>query len=104
VIASATPSGVAGVGSRLVPDAADAAGPAKDFVGDLGGHSGSQATTLIIRAMALGEVRLRDWVLIVRRELAAGLALGLILASIGLLRIIVWQGSVASLVLKGSLL
>jgi magnesium transporter len=57
-----------------------------------GGNSGSQATTLIIRAMALGEVKLKDWVLIVRRELAAGLALGLILASIGLLRILVWQG------------
>jgi magnesium transporter len=57
-----------------------------------GGNSGSQATTLIIRAMALGEVRLKDWLVIVRRELAAGLALGLILATIGLFRILIWQG------------
>ena len=57
-----------------------------------GGNSGSQATTLIIRAMALGEVSLRDWWLIVRRELTAGLALGILLAVIGLLRIVVWQG------------
>ncbi|AKU98762.1 Mg/Co/Ni transporter MgtE / CBS domain protein [Labilithrix luteola] len=56
-----------------------------------GGNSGSQATTLIIRAMALGEVGLRDWWRIVRRELSAGLALGAILASIGLVRILVWQ-------------
>ena len=39
-----------------------------------GGNSGSQATTLVIRAMALGEVRLRDWWRVVRRELLAGLA------------------------------
>ncbi len=56
-----------------------------------GGNSGSQASTLVIRAMALGEVRLRDWWRIVRRELAAGLTLGLILATIGLVRIGVWQ-------------
>ena len=46
-----------------------------------GGNSGSQATTLVIRAMALGEVRLRDWWRVVRREIAAGLALGLILGA-----------------------
>jgi magnesium transporter len=57
-----------------------------------GGNSGSQASTLVIRAMALGEVRLRDWWRVVRRELAAGLALGGILATIGLLRILAWQG------------
>ena len=42
-----------------------------------GGNSGSQASTLVIRAMALGEVRLRDWWRVIRRELASGLALGL---------------------------
>ncbi len=56
-----------------------------------GGNSGSQATTLVIRAMALGEVRLRDWFRVVRRELAAGLVLGTILATIGLTRILLWQ-------------
>ncbi|MEY4579249.1 MAG: hypothetical protein RL701_3952 [Pseudomonadota bacterium] len=56
-----------------------------------GGNSGSQATTLIIRAMALGEVTVKDWWLIVRRELVAGFALGLLLAVIGLLRIVIWQ-------------
>jgi magnesium transporter len=58
-----------------------------------GGNSGSQASTLVIRAMALGEVRLRDWWRVVRRELAAGAALGAILAAIGLLRILAWQGA-----------
>ena len=53
-----------------------------------GGNSGSQATTLIIRAMALGEIELRDWFRIVRRELAAGFLLGLILASLGFLRVV----------------
>jgi magnesium transporter len=56
-----------------------------------GGNSGSQASTLVIRAMALGEVRLRDWWRVIRRELASGLVLGGILASIGLVRILVWQ-------------
>ena len=57
-----------------------------------GGNSGSQASTLVIRAMALGEVRLRDIWRIVRRELAAGVSLGTILAFIGLVRILAWQG------------
>jgi magnesium transporter len=57
-----------------------------------GGNSGSQASTLVIRAMALGELKLRDWWRVVRRELAAGLALGAILATIGLVRILVWEG------------
>jgi magnesium transporter len=57
-----------------------------------GGNSGSQATTLVIRAMALGEVKLRDWWRVIRRELVTGLGLGLILASIGLVRILLWQG------------
>ena len=56
-----------------------------------GGNSGSQAATLVIRAMALGEVKLRDWWRIVRRELASGLVLGTILAGIGLVRILLWQ-------------
>lgn len=56
-----------------------------------GGNAGSQATTMIIRAMALGEVRLRDWWRVARRELAAGLALGGILGAIGFLRIVLWQ-------------
>jgi magnesium transporter len=53
-----------------------------------GGNSGSQATTLVIRAMALGELRIRDWWRVIRRELVTGLGLGLILASIGLVRIL----------------
>ena len=56
-----------------------------------GGNSGSQATTLVIRAMALGELRLRDWFRVIRRELLAGLALGSILGTIGLVRILLWQ-------------
>lgn len=57
-----------------------------------GGNSGSQATTLIIRAMALGEVRLRDWWRVFSRELLAGLSLGLILGLIGMIRILLWPG------------
>jgi magnesium transporter len=53
-----------------------------------GGNSGSQATTLIVRAMALDQVRLRDWWRIVRRELSSGLALGAILAALGAARIL----------------
>ena len=56
-----------------------------------GGNSGSQATTLIIRAMALREMRLRDWWRVMRREIAAGAALGLLLGTIGFLRIVLWQ-------------
>jgi magnesium transporter len=56
-----------------------------------GGNSGSQATTLVIRAMALGEVRLRDWWRVIRRELMAGVALGAILGSIGVSRILLWH-------------
>lgn len=55
-----------------------------------GGNSGSQASTLVIRAIALGEVRLRDWWRVLRREIATGLALGCLLGSIGLLRILLW--------------
>ncbi|HYQ45579.1 MAG TPA: magnesium transporter [Polyangiaceae bacterium] len=56
-----------------------------------GGNSGSQASTLVIRAMALGEVRLRDWWRVVRRELAVGFALGTMLGIIGFVRIVAWQ-------------
>jgi magnesium transporter len=56
-----------------------------------GGNSGSQATSLIIQAMALGDVRLRDWFRVIRRELVSGLALGVILGAIGMARIFVWQ-------------
>jgi magnesium transporter len=59
-----------------------------------GGNSGSQASTLVIRAMALGEVRLRDYLRVIRREVIVGLSLGLILGTIGLCRIIVWPGHV----------
>jgi magnesium transporter len=56
-----------------------------------GGNSGSQASTLVIRALALGELTLRDWWKVMRRELGAGLALGTILAVVGFLRITVWS-------------
>ena len=56
-----------------------------------GGNSGSQASTLIVRAMALGEVRLPHVLRVLRRELVSGLALGVILASLGLARILSWQ-------------
>lgn len=56
-----------------------------------GGNSGSQATTLVIRALALGEVKLKDWWRVMRREIFAGLALGSILGSIGFLRIAGWS-------------
>ena len=56
-----------------------------------GGNSGSQATSLIIRAMALGEFTLSEWWRILRREIISGLALGLILGVVGFTRIAVWQ-------------
>jgi magnesium transporter len=56
-----------------------------------GGNSGSQATTLIIRAMAIKDVALKDWWLVFVRELSAGLLLGCALAALGLLRIFLWQ-------------
>jgi len=55
-----------------------------------GGNSGSQASTLIIRAMALGEVTLKDWWRVMRREILSGLSLGAILGSIGFIRITAW--------------
>ena len=56
-----------------------------------GGNSGSQASTLVIRALALTEVTLRDWWRVMRREVLSGLGLGLILGSIGFLRITIWS-------------
>ncbi|OJH42579.1 magnesium transporter [Cystobacter ferrugineus] len=56
-----------------------------------GGNSGSQATTLIIRSLALNEVRLRDGWRVARREVLAGVALGAILGGVGIVRILVWQ-------------
>jgi magnesium transporter len=56
-----------------------------------GGNSGSQASTLIIRAMALGEVTLRDWWRVASREIRAGLSLGVILGAIGAARVAVWS-------------
>jgi magnesium transporter len=55
-----------------------------------GGNSGSQASTLIIQAMALGEVTLADWWRVMRREILSGVMLGLILGAIGFLRISIW--------------
>ncbi|NBQ57575.1 MAG: magnesium transporter [Opitutaceae bacterium] len=56
-----------------------------------GGNAGSQAATLVIRALALGEFKLRDWWRVMRREFAAGTALGVILGVIGFLRIAIWS-------------
>lgn len=55
-----------------------------------GGNSGSQATTLIIRALGIGEVTLKDWWRVMRREILSGCSLGLILALVGALRIVIW--------------
>jgi magnesium transporter len=56
-----------------------------------GGNSGSQAATLIIRALAVKELNLRDWWYVMKRELFSGLCLGIVLGSIGFLRIAAWQ-------------
>jgi magnesium transporter len=56
-----------------------------------GGNSGSQATSLIIRALALGHVRLSDWWRVALRELPSGLVLGTILGAVGIARIALWQ-------------
>lgn len=60
-----------------------------------GGNSGSQASTLIIRAIALKEIRLQDWWRVFYRELATGLALGGLLGLIGLARIVLWPSRLA---------
>jgi len=56
-----------------------------------GGNSGSQAATLIIRAMALKELSIKDWWYVMRREILSGLTLGVILGAIGFLRITAWE-------------
>jgi magnesium transporter len=56
-----------------------------------GGNSGSQATSLIIRAMALRELSLGDWWRVALRELPSGIALGAILGTVGVIRILLWQ-------------
>lgn len=57
-----------------------------------GGNSGSQATSLIIRSLALEEITLKDWARILRREIYFGLTLGIILGVLGFIRVVVWQG------------
>ncbi len=56
-----------------------------------GGNAGSQSSTLIIRAMALGEIKLRDWWRIMRREIPSGIFLGLVLGLVGLARVTIWS-------------
>lgn len=56
-----------------------------------GGNSGSQAATLIVRAMAIKELGLQDWWYVMRKEILSGLILGLILGAVGFLRIVLWQ-------------
>lgn len=58
-----------------------------------GGNSGSQAATLIVRSLALGELRLRDWFRVLWREMRSGLVLGAWLGFIGFLRVMLWQYS-----------
>jgi len=57
-----------------------------------GGNAGSQASTIVIRAMALGELRLTDWWRVMRREVLTRLTLGCILGAVGLIRIVAWEG------------
>jgi len=56
-----------------------------------GGNSGSQTSTLIIRALALGEMRLKDWWRVAKREALSGVVLGVVLGVVGLLRIVIWH-------------
>jgi magnesium transporter len=55
-----------------------------------GGNSGSQATSIIIRSLALQELKLREWVYVLRKEIISGLALGAFLGAIGFCRIMIW--------------
>jgi magnesium transporter len=61
-----------------------------------GGNSGSQASTLIIRALALGEITIRDWWKIIKKEVATGLVIGLILGFIGFVRVAAWSYFISS--------
>ncbi|HVM87411.1 MAG TPA: magnesium transporter [Puia sp.] len=56
-----------------------------------GGNSGSQASSIIIRAMAIGEIGFRDWWRVMRKEISSGIVLGVILGIVGFLRISIWQ-------------
>lgn len=56
-----------------------------------GGNSGSQGTSLIIRALALHELGLRDWLWVLRREIFSGVVLGTLLGAVGFVRIVLWQ-------------
>lgn len=56
-----------------------------------GGNSGSQAATLVIRAMALGEISLKDWWKVMKREIFSGFLLGMLLGGVGFIRIVVWH-------------
>lgn len=58
-----------------------------------GGNAGSQSSTLIIRAMALGEIRLKDWWIVMRREIYSGLFLGCVLGIIGFFRVTIWANA-----------
>ena len=62
-----------------------------------GGNSGSQAATLVIRAMAIGEITLRDWWLIMRREIMSGFSLGCILGTIGFIQVTVLANFVGTI-------
>jgi magnesium transporter len=56
-----------------------------------GGNSGSQASSIIIRAMALGEVGFKDWWYVIRREIFSGFTLGILLGTVGFFRVLIWQ-------------
>ena len=62
-----------------------------------GGNSGSQASTLIIQAMAIGEITITDWWRVLRRELSSGLMLGFVLGLIGFIRVAVWHSIIPTL-------
>lgn len=58
-----------------------------------GGNTGSQAATLIVRAMAIKELDINDWFYVMKKELLSGLLLGLVLGSLGFFRVLVWQNT-----------
>jgi magnesium transporter len=62
-----------------------------------GGNSGSQTATLVIRSLSLGELKLKNWFFVFKRELFSGLILGGILGTLGFLRILIWQYTSAPL-------
>ncbi|MGM9992164.1 MAG: magnesium transporter [Candidatus Bruticola sp.] len=55
-----------------------------------GGNSGSQASTLMVRAMAMGEVKMRDWFSVLTREIGAGVVIGILLGIVGMIRVMLW--------------